>query len=517
MKRCPTCNRVETDRSLAFCRVDGARLRTDSDSFESSTVVLPSETTTAELPKEQVHQSPSIAVLAFVNMSADSENEYFCDGLAEELINALTKIENLKVAARTSAFSFKGKNVDVNEIGRALHVSSVLEGSVRKSGNRLRITVQLINTADGYHLWSERYDREIQEVFDLQEEIASEICQKLRVQLTNEQRKQLGKRHTENPEAFQAYLKGRYYWNKRTEESLKRSTEYFQQAVALDPAYALAYAGLADSFALSGIAEYGFLSPTEAMPRAKEAAARALQLDDTLAEAQTTLAHVRAFYDWDWPNAEQDFKRAIALDPNYAFSHHWYALYLAAMKRHAEALEEETRAQEIDPYSLIINKNVGTIIYYGGQLDRSIEQYRKALDMESEFARTHLYLGLSYTQKGKYEEGIAEYQEALRIAGEGTVLKMLLGHAHALAGDRREATRLVDELKVRSEEQYVPAFCIAMIHAALGENDLAFEWLDRAFAERSSWLVYLDVEPMLGSLRSDARFEDLARRVGLPR
>lgn len=251
------------------------------------------------------------------------------------------------------------------------------------------------------------------------------------------------------------------------------------------------------------------------MPRAKAAAQRALEINDTLAEAQTTLAHVTAFYDWDWPRAEREFKQAIELDPNYAFSHHWYAIYLSAMGRHREAIAEEARAQEIDPLSLIINKNVGTILYYAGHLDQSIEQYRKTLELEPNFGRTHIYLGLAYACKGMYEGAIAEYQEALRISGVGTVLAALLGHAYALSGNREEAIKIIEGLKEQLKRQYVPAFNIALIYAGLCENDLAFEWLDRAFEERSSWLVSLKVEPTLDGLRSDRRFTALLRRLGL--
>jgi serine/threonine protein kinase/tetratricopeptide (TPR) repeat protein len=493
-------------------RSSGEMVLVNSKPAESSSPKLATPRSTR---KRKIKAIDSLAVLPFINASADADAEYLSDGITESIINNLSQLSRLRVMARSTVFRYKGREFDPQEVGQELGVRAVLLGRVVQLGQRLSIRAELVDVADGAQLWGELYQCQMADIFDVQEEIAHEIFEKLRVRLTSEQRRRLGKRHTESPEAYQAYLKGRYYWNKRTEEGLKKSTQYFQQAVEIDPAYAPAYAGLADSYALPGIAEYGLLPPREAMPRARAAAQRALEIDDTLAEAQTTLAHVRAFYDWDWPSAEQEFKQAIRLDPNYPFAHHWYALYLAAMGRHAEAIAEEARAQEIDPLSLIISKNVGTILYYAGQLDQSIEQYRKALDLDPNFARTHIYLGLAYERQEQYEEAIAEYQEALRISGGGTVLSALLGHAQALSGNRAEAIKIIDRLKEQSERQYVPAFNVALIYAGLGQNDLAFEWLDRAFEERSSWLVSLNVEPMLDSLRSDPRFTGLLSRLGL--
>ena len=457
----------------------------------------------------------ALAVLPFINAGADPEAEYLSDGITDSIINNLSQLPQLRVMARSTVFRYKGRESEPREVGQELRVRAVLVGRVVQLGERLSIRAELVDVADGSQLWGECYQSQMADIFDVQEQIAREIFEKLSVRLSSEQHRRLARRHTESTEAYREYLKGRYYWNKRTEEGLKKSRQHFQQAVEIDPAYAPAYAGLADSYALPAIAEYGLLPPKEAMPRAKAAASRALEINDGLAEAQTTLAHVRAFYDWDWPGAEQEFQQAIKLDPNYAFSHHWYALYLAAMGRHAEAIAEEERAQEIDPLSLIISKNVGTILYYAGHLDQSIEHYRKTLELEPNFARTHIYLGLAYERKGMFEEAIAEYQQALWISGGGSVLSALLGHAQALSGNRAEANKIIVKLKEQSERQYVPAFNIALIYAGLGENDLAFEWLDRAFDERSSWLVSLNVEPMLDSLRPDPRFAGLLRRLGL--
>jgi TolB-like protein/Tfp pilus assembly protein PilF len=542
MKHCPTCHATYTDETLKFCRIDGAALASGSSlSDESQTAsakllehdhdLVPTEilsskalTTgslpTAARPATRRKQSSrkaidSIAILPLANACADPNGEYLSDGITESLINSISQLPTLRVVPRSTVFRFKGREMDPQEVGRELGVRAVLAGRVCQIGEVLMVQADLIDIVNDAQLWGEHYKRKMTDIFDVQEEIAREITEKLRLKLTSEQKKRLNKRYTVNPEAYQAYLKGRYYWNKRTEDGLKRGTHYFQQAVEIDPAYALAYAGLADSYALPGIAEYGLLPPKEAMPKAKAAAVKALEIDKTLAEAQTTLAHVRAFYDWDWAGAEQEFKRAIELNPGYAFSHHWYALYLAAMGRHREALAEEIRAQEIDPLSLIINKNVGTILYYAGRLDQSIEQYQKALELDPNFVRTHFYLGLAYLQKGMYEEAIAEYQKALSISGGVTVLMALLGHAYALSGRAGEAIKIISELKEQSDARYVPAFNIAMIYVGLGEKDQAFGWLDKAYDERSSWLVSLKVEPMFDSIRSDPRFGNLVRQVGL--
>jgi TolB-like protein/Flp pilus assembly protein TadD len=458
----------------------------------------------------------SLAVLPLANACADPGWEYFSDGVTESLINIISQAAELRVVPRATVFRYKGRDVDPQDVGRELGVRAVLTGRVCQLDDTLMIQADLIDVAREAQLWGEHYRRRMVDIFDVQEEIAREIFEKLRVRLTSEQRKRLGKRHTESPEAYEAYLKGRYYWNKRTRDGLKKSAQYFQQAVDKDPCYAPAYAGLADSYALPGIAEYGMLPPREAMPRAKAAALRALEIDGTLAEAQTTLAHVCAFYDWDWGGAEREFRRAIELNPNYAFSHHWYALYLAAMERHEEALAEELRAQEIDPLSLIINKNVGTILYYAGRVDESIERYRQALELEPNFARTRLYTGLAYVQKGMYGEAISEYREAIRVSGGDAVLEALIAHAHALSGARAEALKTVESLREQAERHYVPAFNTALIYLGLGADDSAFEWLNKAYEERSSWLVSLKVEPVFAHLRPDPRFAELMRRVGLP-
>jgi eukaryotic-like serine/threonine-protein kinase len=457
----------------------------------------------------------SLAVLPLVNACNDPNMEYLSDGITESLINSLSQLPKLRVVPRSTVFRYKSHETDLQAVGHELGVRALVTGKVCLIRDRLMIQADLIDVANDSQLWGERYNRKMSDIFDVEEQIAREISEKLQLKLNSEQKKRLTKRYTASSDAYEAYLKGRYHWGRRTEEGLKKSIECFQEAIKVDPCYALAYVGLADSYAIPGIAEYGLLPPTEAMPRAKAAAAKALEIDGTLAEAQTTVAHIKAFYDWDWEGAETEFQRAIELNPSYPFAHHWYALYLAAMERLDEAVAAERRAQELDPLSLIINKNVGTILYYARRFDQSIDQYKKTLELDKDFVRTHFYLGMTYLQKAMYDEAIAEYRKAVTLSDGNTVIIALLGQAHAVVGNADEAMSKLEELKERAQREYVPAFNFALIHIGLGKRDQAFEWLEKAYEERSSWLVSLKVEPLFDSIRSDPRFADLVRRVGL--
>lgn len=459
----------------------------------------------------------SVAVLPFMNMSNSEDDEYFCDGMTEELINALAQVDGLGVAARTSSFAYKGKQEDVREIGRALSVGTVLEGSVRRSGPRLRVTVQLIDVEDGYHLWSDTFDREMEDVFVIQDEIAEAVVETLKGHLPVEGPGILVRHGTRSVAAYEEYLKGRYCWNRRTETGLRSSIPHFQTAIDEDPTYAQAYGGLADSYALLGIAEYGMARPEEVMPRAKAAARQALEIDPGSAEAQTTLAHVTYAYDWDWEGADRAFRRAIELDPDYAFSHHWYALFLSAMERHEEALAQELRARELEPLSLIINKNVGTILFYAGRVDEALAEYRKALELEPTFARTHYYYGLALEARGELEQAVGELRIAVSSDPTNTVLRASLGHALGLAGEVREAEAILQGLERMAEEgRYVPALNRAMVLLGMCRHDAALDWLERALEERSSWLVSARVDPTFDCLRDQRRFRELVERVGLP-
>jgi serine/threonine-protein kinase len=465
--------------------------------------------------------TPSIAVLPFTNLSADKEQEYFCDGMAEEIINALTHVESLRVVARTSAFSFRGKEGDIREIGNKLNVKTVLEGSVRKAGNRVRITAQLVNVADGYHLWSEKYDRDIgelccpEDLFAIQDEISLAVVDKLKLKLLGEEKARLIKRHTEDLDAYNLYLKGRYFWNKRTEEGLKKGIEYFEQANEKDPGYALAHAGLADSYSL--LCCYHILPPKESIPRAKAAATRAMEVDDALSEACESLAHVRILYDWNWLDAEREFKRAIEVNPGYATAHQRYSLLLTVMGQMDEAIAEIKRAQELDPLSLIINTDVGLIFYIARQYDQAIEQCRNVIEMDPNFGVAHFALGLAYEQKGVHDEAISELQKAITASGGITVMTGALGHTYAVSDKKDKAQKILDELKKLSKRRYVSPYSIATIYIGLGEKDQAFEWLQKAYDDRSVWLIHLHVkvDPRLDSLRSDPRFTELLKKMGL--
>jgi serine/threonine protein kinase/Tfp pilus assembly protein PilF len=467
----------------------------------------------AAVSPAQAEWKNSIAVLPFANLSSQEEQEYFCEGLAEALINALTNIKGLRVVARTSAFSFKGRDVDVREIGKKLNVQTVLEGSVQQAGNRLRISAQLINVEDGYHLWSERYDRETTDVFAIQDDISQAIVTALKIKLGVEEKAALVKRYTNDIEAYNLYLKGRYYWNKRTAEGMNRSIEYFKQTIEINPTYALAYTGLAEAYIVLG--EWSIYPPKEVFPKARTAALKALEIDDELAEAHSALAMIKRDYDWDWSGAEREFKRAIELNPNYPTAHQWYAEYLTGLGRDKEAIVEAKRAQELDPLSLIINTAAGDAFHYAGQYDRAIEQYQKALDLDATFAVAHLFLGWIYRQKGMYEEAIAEIQTAINLHGEYSPFAASLAHVYALAGKIKEAREILDNLKKQEKQIYVSPFYIAIIYSALDEKNQAFEWLEKAFDEKDCPIIYIKVEFMLDPLRSDPRFKALLKKMNL--
>jgi len=465
------------------------------------------------------HSSPpirSIAVLPLKNLTKDPANEYFSDGMTDSLITALSKVDGLKVISRGSVFRFKGQEVDPREVGKQLGVAAVLEGSVRKDGDSVRVAVRLVSADDGRVLWtSEMYNRRLQDIFGLQDDIARSTVAGLKVKLSGEGEARLARRYTDNVEAYQLYLNGRYYWNKRTEEGLKQGVKYFEQAIAKDPHYAQAYAGLADSYILMGVGDYGVLPPKEAMPKANDAALKALEIDDTLAEAHTSLGFLNYVFDWDWPGAESHFRRAIELNPNYVTAHHWYGLYLAVMGRFDEGIEEEQRALELDPSSLIINTDLGLIFCYARQPDRAIEQLMKTLEREPNFVVARWRLARAYAQKAMYQEAISELQKAIEVAGRRPYYLSLMGYVDALAGKRDEALRILNELQgLPQSQENLPAL-IATIYVGLGDRRRAFEWLNKAYKERFTALIALKVEPMFDPLRSDPRFQDLERRIGL--
>ena len=459
------------------------------------------------LKKPASDEAKSIAVLPFVNMSSDKEDEYFSDGLTEELISALSQLQGLRVAARTSSFAFKGKTEHIGRIGQQLHVNTILEGSFRKAGNKLRITAQLINVTSGFHLWSETYEREIQDVFAVQDEISRAIVSALKIKLTVDQSMQLTKRYTENTEAYQLYLKGRYYWNKRTEEELKKGIECFDKAIEIDPGYALAYAGLADSWATMGW--YGWSPQKEAYPRARTAAMRALEMDDSLAEAHTSLAQVRELYDWDWLGAEKEFKKAIELKPQYATAHHWYSLLLVAAGRPDEAVIEAKKALELDPLSLIINENVGDVLCLARRYDEAIEQLRKTLDLDPHFGVAQYSLAIAYYGKGMYDEAVTEY-----LKFERPEMTAALKEAYLKSGTKGLWEKRLELIMEQPGETHVPAYTVAQVYTLLGRKDEALAWLEKAVAEHSIAATYLR-SYIWDGLRRDPRFSAILKEVNL--
>jgi len=458
-------------------------------------------------------ESRAIAVLPFVNSSADPENEYFSDGITDELITALTKVEGLRVASRTSVFALKSVREDVRVLGARLNVSAVLEGTVRKAGNRLRITVQLTDVTDGRTLWSERFDREMADVFAIQDEIAGTIVRTLRSTLLGELGDPTPVRYTANVRAYSLYLKGRFWWNRRSQAAIKEGIRFFEQAIEEDPGYALAYSGLADSYALD--LDYRGAPVIEGMERAKVEARKAIALDETLAEAHTSLGWVTFIYDWDWIGAEREFSRAIELNPRYSTARQWHSWFLAAMGRFEEALSEGRAAIELDPLSVSIRRSMGWLQYYARHFDGALENLRRALTMNPTSEETHRLLGLVYAQQGLYDEATACFSEAVSNSESDMLSYAGLGHVAALRGRADQARAVLQELEERQRTRYVSPVALAMIQVALGEVDASFDLLEKAHQERRGWLAYLRIEPILDPLRSDPRFARLVERMRL--
>jgi len=458
-------------------------------------------------------RNPSIAVLPFANMSGDKENEYFSDGLAEEILNALTKLPGLKVVARTSAFAFKGKNEDIRGIGETLGATHVLEGSVRKAGNRVRITAQLIGIADGCHLWSERYDREMADIFAIQDEISGAIVDVLRLKLVGAA-DPAAIRPALNPLAFEAYLKGRYFWNRRTESGLIKSVDYFNHALKLEPAYALAYAGLSESLIMLAI--FGLRPPGDIYPEANRAALRALELDETLAEAHDVLAHVRSAFDWDLASAEKHYKRALELNPNYSTARRAYGHLLALMQRHAEAIAELKRARDLDPLSVPVNSFLALVYMKARQYGQGIAAARVAVELDPNNPQGHWALARCLDADRQFIEALAEAEKAASLSGGSQPYAAHLAYASARTGDRDRALEIVRQMLEAAKTKYVGTYYLGLIYASLGEPDAAMDWLEKAYEERTARLLEV-FDPAFDSLRSDFRFQDLVRRTGLAR
>ena len=462
---------------------------------------------------ESVVQTPSIAVLPFVNLSPEPDSEYFSDGLTEELIHALSQLHNLRVVSRTSAFEFKAKPQSVRRIGAQLKVTKVVEGSVRKLGQRLRVSAQLVSTSDGYCLWSQRFDREIKDVFEIQDEIANQITEALKTRLSQDAQPILLKRRTENVEAYDLYLRGRFQWNKRSGEGLQRSLEYFELALAQDPGYAPAYSGIADYHI--AVASWGLATPTDAWPKAKEAAERALAIDDTLAEAHASMGTIHMWYEWNWSAAEQDFRRAIDLNPGHPNAHVQYNLLFLQTGRFGEAEREIRTALATDPLSIRINSYLAGLFHYRGEYDRSLEQCGRALELDPKDIELHIVLALNYEQKGMYKDAIRELEQARELSDNNPLILGPLGSCYAAAGDHARARSSLAELDRASQVTYVAPITWVMIYLGLREFDRAFEWLEKAAQVRDVLICYLGVGPIYECIRSDPRYTDLVRRIGL--
>ncbi len=458
----------------------------------------------------------SIAVLPFENASNEPNTEYLSEGISEALINSLSELQQLRVIARPTVFRYKGKDVDPRQVGRELGVAAVLTGKVRQIQDALTVQVDLVNAATGAEIWGARYDRKITDLLAVKQAIAREVTAKLKLKLSTEEERRLVKRDSTNAEAYQFYLRGRYFWNKRTSDGIKQAIEHFQQSIGRDPNFALGYVGLADSY--TGLTFYNFAAPREAMPKAKESAIKALALDDTLAEAHVTLAHILINYDWNSSAAEKEFKRSIELNPEYATAHQWYAIhYLTATGRLKEAVQEMKRALELEPASLVMNTFMGATLYYAGRYDEAIDQCRRTIEMDPNFAVAHWHLGLAYEQKQLFDAATEEFKKAISLSGGSPLMKAALGRAYAESQKKDEASEILNALNELAKRQYVSAYEIATIYVALGNNEQAFQLLEEAYKEHSFHLVYLNVSPQFKSVRSDPRFQDLVQRVGFSR
>ena len=456
----------------------------------------------------------SLAVLPFDNISGDPEHEYLSDGITGSLINILAKIPKLRVMAQSTVSRYKGRGIDPQAIGRELNVRAILTGRVMQRGGSLRIGAELVDVATGSQIWGAQYDRAPGDIFVVQDQISDEISGTLRPQLTRQERKQLTKHHTENPEAYRLYLKGRHYWNKWTEEGFYKAIEYFQQAIEKDPDYALAYTGLADSYVLLGWNSY--LPPKEAFPKGKMSAITALHLDPNLAEAHTSMAALLWLHDWQWEEAQTEFKRSLELSPTYPTANHWYAEYVMTMGRHEEALARMKNGQELDPLSLIINVAVGWNLYCARRYDEAIEQLRRTVELEPNYPVTYWILGLSLRKTGCYELAVTEGQKGVNLSGDSPLMRAALAHTLGAAGRTSEAVQMLDDLIKLATQRYVAPYFLAGIHIGLGENEHAIELLEKSYEEHSHWLIYLHMDPSMDGLRQDPRFQDLLRRVGLP-
>jgi len=456
----------------------------------------------------------SIAVIPFTNVTGDQSTEYLSDGITESIINSISQIPNMRVMARTTMFRYKGKNADPQTVGRELGVDVVVTGKTLQQGDTLVVQADLVNVSDGSQIWGERFNRKLSDVLTIQDEIARQIADKLRLRLTGEQEQLLTKRYTDNTAAYDLYLKGQFFYRKLSEPDLLKSIDYYEQAIGLDPNYALAYVGIANSYlSLGGV--LGFRSPAETLPKAREAAMRAVSLDDTLANAHHAVAITKLYFEWNWTDAERELKTALQLDPNYSFAHNTYGTLLQSRGLLNEAWEERKLGRKFDPLSPFAVADVGYPLYYARRFDEAISAYREALELDPNFSWAHLWIGQAYLQKGMYKEAIAEINEAVRLSNGDVRMLATLGHSYAVSGNRTEALRILGELQKLSQQRYVSPYFIAVVYVGLGDDELALQWLEKAYEERHPYLILLKVEPVFDRLRANQKFVDLEKRVGL--
>ena len=507
---------------LAF-QTELERIHVSNDVFAASGEILPLENATRILPKNSFPPRTrrvrkvidSLAVLPLVNSRDDAETEYLADGITEGIINSLSKLPKLRVVPRSTVFRYKGRQTDTQQIGDELGVRAVFAGRILKLGDSLVVHAELVDIVNEAQIWGEQYRREMTDIFTLLDEITEDISEKLKIKLSGEDKKQLAKRPTENSEAYQFYLKGRYFvTSKRTEEWIKKGIEYFQKAIDFDPNYALAYSGIAEAYGFLASSTGGW-RPHDAYPKAEAAALKALELDDSLGEAHCSLGFSRLLYDWNFPEAEREFLKAIELSPHYPNSHDGYGFYLKAVGRHDEAIEKCRQAQNLDPLSPFAHVSLGYAYYFARDYDRAIGECRKALEMDKNSTFAHRNLGLAYLQQGKLEKAVEALSNSVKFSQGGLAFESYLGYAYAVAGKHDEALEVLESLNDLDKERYVPAYNFALIHAGLGDFDQAFEWFEQARKERSGFLPFLKVEPVVDVLRGDSRFDDLLKKIGL--
>ena len=472
-------------------------------------------TRTGAIRRERVAKIiDSLAVLPFENASRDPENEYLSDGIAGSLINILATVPKLRVIAQSTVFRYKGREMDPQAVGRELNVKAVLTGRMMQSGGSLRIGTELVDVATGTQLWGAQYNRAPGDIFAIQDEISNEISENLRLKLTRAEKKRLTKRQTHDVEAYGLYLKGRHHWNRWTEEGFYKAIEYFQQAAEKDPSYGLAYAGVADSYVLLGWNSY--LPPKDAFPKGKAAAMEALRLEPELSEAHTPTAAGLWLHDWKWPEAEKEFERSVALNPCYPTANHWYAEYLMTMGRHDEAIARMKKSQELDPLSLIISVAIGWTYYMARRYEDAVQQIRRTFELDPNYPVANWVLGLVLRKMGRFDEAIAEGEKGVRASGGSPLIRASLAQSFGAAGKTKEARKILDDLTILAKQKYVAPYFLAGIYVGLGDEERATEFLEKSYEEHSHWLIYLHLDPGMDGLRSNLRFQELLRRVGLP-